>query len=130
MLGRSLLVEILKRDAEKNHPTRHPREIAEAFMVTARDPNVSMMHRNGSILVLNNKPTGTEFHFINSVNMKLFIENVNFLLKEAEKAGFKEIKTTFTNPKILEVAKAQPYPIDCTKDGDTYTMKVRLKWGG
>lgn len=119
--------QIVKADALKNHPNVDPSTVFLAFNIALHHPHVKMFRHGNSILVID---TDGDFHFINAEKITEFTKNVLVLLAQAKEAGFKDIHTNFTNPKIIEVAKAIPYEWSITtgevNGKQQYLLTVRL----
>lgn len=101
------LLEVVEQDAAKNHPGVDPKKIERAFFNALKTPGVLLFRHGNSVMIV--RPDG-DFHFINADRASQFAKNVKACFDQCKEKGFKKIWTNFTNPKVLEVAKMQPYP--------------------
>jgi hypothetical protein len=116
-------LEIVQIDAAKNHSDVPVEAVYKAFDYASTDPTISIYRCDKSILLID--PTG-DFHFINAATFDEFVANVKTLFELAKLDGFKDVHTTFTNPRIIDVANTAKVDYTVTKQDDTYFMKVRL----
>lgn len=125
------LLDILIADAKKNYASMDPAKVIASFNSALHNPKVKVFKEGNSLVAIEDKGDGVgEFHFINADRLSDFAKNVIILLGKIKDLGYREAVTNFENPKVLEVAKMQPYEYSVTRgvvaDKEQYILTVRF----
>lgn len=102
--------DIVKKDIERNHPGVDPyKAMATLKLVQKKNPNMTLVQEGNSIFATFKMGQGVaEFHTINADTPENLVKNLINYAKAMKQAGFSELRTTFDNPKVAELAKQVP----------------------
>lgn len=120
--------DIVNIDAKRNHKGVPTSTVVYAFNKLRKTENVKLLRYGNSLLFVERPPNKpVEFHFVNAAPFDTFVQNVKKLLEKVKALGVTEMRTYFTNPRIIDAAKDTGLNYEVHKqNNDEYIMIVRL----